>query len=58
MNVVHPFSTLFLSLAAIYLWLALKNMELWVGELDSSVSGVKLIHNRSMALTMYSIHDT
>ena len=44
MNVVHPFSTLFLPLAAIYPWLALKNMELWVGELDSSVSGVNFIH--------------
>jgi len=41
MNVVHPFSALLLPLAAIYPWLALKNMKLWGGELDSSVSGVK-----------------
>ena len=44
MNVVHPFSTLLLPLAAIIPWLALKNMKLWVGELDSPVSGVNIIH--------------
>ena len=57
MNALHPFSALLLPLAAIYPWLALKNMKLWGGELDSSVSRVNLIHNCSMALTMYSIHE-
>jgi len=58
MNAVHLFSALLLPLATIHPWLALKNLKLWGGELDSSVSGVNLIHNCSMALTMYSIHGT
>jgi len=58
MNAAQPFSALLLPLAAIYPWLALKNNEAMGGELDSSVSGVTLILNRSMILTMCSIHDT
>jgi len=47
-----------LPLAAIYPWLVLKNMKLWGGELDNSVSGVNIIHKCSMVLTMYNIHDS